>query len=181
MPQIPLTKGQLALVDDCDHDTLTAIGKWCFSNSGYAMHYYVDDAGKRKTLYMHRLVMQRILCDVIPADFQVDHINLNRLDNRRENLRLATRSQNQAHKGRQSNTSCYKGVNANRGRWEARIRFQGRRFFLGKYDHAKMAAQVYDAASRHFYQDFSGCNFPDEATPPRIEELLQAILAKRKS
>ncbi len=179
MPQIPLTKGQFTLVDSCDHEALIALGKWCLSNSGYAVHYFADDTGKRKTLYLHRLVMERTLGQPIFPGLQVDHINLNRLDNRRENLRLATRSQNQAHKGRQVNTTCYKGVNGNRGRWEVRIRFQGKRVFLGRYDDARIAALIYDAASRYFYQDFAGCNLPEEHTPPHIESMFRDIIRRK--
>lgn len=179
MFQIPLTKGQFALVDDCDHEALCVLGRWCYSNSRYAVHYTTDHTGKRETLYMHRLVMERILGKPIPNGLQVDHINMDRLDNQRANLRLATRSQNQAHKGRQSNTSCYKGVNLNAGLWEARIRFQGRRIFLGKYEDALAAATMYDAASRHLYQDFAGCNFPDKPTPSDIAEALRNILSRR--
>ena len=180
MPQIPLTKGQFALVDDCDYQALIALGKWCLSNSGYAVHYFVDATGKRKMLYMHRVVMQQTLGQPILPGLQVDHINLNRLDNRRENLRLATRSQNQANKGVQTNNSShYKGVNGNGGRWEARIRFQGKRFFLGKYDDPRIAALIYDAASRHFYRDFAGCNFPNEATPPSIEAMFRDIIRRK--
>jgi hypothetical protein len=129
--------------------------------------------------------MQRTLGQPIPSGLQVDHISgatlgaAARLDNRRANLRLATRSQNQAHKGRQSNTSCYKGVNLNAGLWEARIRFQGKRVFLGKYEDSLVAATMYDAASRYFYQDFAGCNFPDKPTPSYIAEALGRILAQK--
>ncbi len=185
MPQIPLTKGQFALVDDCDYEALLALGKWCFSNSGYAVHYCIDDSGKRTTTYMHRAIMQRVLGQPIPGGLQVDHISgatlgaAARLDNHRANLRLATRSQNQAHKGRQSNTTCYKGVNLNAGLWEARIRFQGKRIFLGKHEDPMTAALTYDAASRYLYRDFAGCNFPATPTPLCIAEALSRILAQK--
>jgi len=123
--------------------------------------------------------MERMLGSLIPPGLQVDHINLDRLDNRRENLRLATRSQNQAHKGRQSNTSCYKGVSLNRGLYEARIRFQGKRIYLGKYADPLTAALLYDAASRYLYQDFAGCNFPDTPTVSSIDAMLQSILTRQ--
>jgi hypothetical protein len=175
---IPLTKGQTALVDEADHDVIVAVGRWCFSNSGYAVHYFKDEYGKRGTLYMHRLIMQRV--SGIPPGLQVDHINQTRVDNRRVNLRLATRSQNQAHKGRQiNNTSLQKGVTFNSGRWEARIRFQGKRINLGRFTDPLQAAMMYDAASRFLYQDFAGCNFPEKPTPTYIETQLQMVLNKR--
>jgi hypothetical protein len=156
---IPLTKGQQALVDPSDYDRLMQIGRWCFSQSGYAVHYCSDELGRRQTLYMHRVVMEYALRSAPPGT-QVDHFNNVRIDNRRENLRLATRSQNQAHKGKQGHsTSPYKGVNQNCGRWEARIRFAGRRFNLGRYDDPEEAAWMYDTACRLLYNEFAGCNF----------------------
>jgi len=185
MSSIPLTKGRQATVDTADYDYLTEIGSWCYSSSGYAVHYSSDEFGKRTVLYMHRIIMERMLGDLIPLGYQVDHISgaadgiAARLDNRRENLRLATRSQNQAHKGLAvNNTSLYKGISWNQGKWEARIKYGQRRLHLGRYTDAQTAATMYDAAARLLYQDFAGCNFSDQPTPPCIEEQLQAILAR---
>ena len=183
--QIPLTQGQFTLIDGIDRDAMLTIGKWCYSSSGYAVHYCTDDAGKRRTLYMHRVIMQRVLGGPIPAGYQVDHISgatqgkLARLDNRRENLRLATRSQNQAHKGRgANNTSEYKGVSFNQGKWEARIKYQDQRLNLGRFKYAITAAWVYDAASRLLYGEFAGLNFPDLPTPPHLEAHVRTILER---
>lgn len=177
---IPLSKGQTTIVDEADYDALMAVGRWCYSNSGYAVHYYTDEYGQRKTLYMHRLIMARMLKDGIPPGMQVDHVSRDRLQNRRLNLRLATRSQNQANKGIPvNNTSQYKGVTFNSGRWEARIRYQGKRLHLGRCVDPVAAALLYDAASRLLYRDFAGCNFPHKPTPPHIEKRLRETLDKR--
>ena len=102
---ISLTKGATAIVDNSDYDHLTRIGSWCLSSNGYAVHYTKIN-GQRKTLYMHRVIMDAFYL------LQVDHIDRNRLNN----LRFATRSQNQANKNIQiNNTSAYKGVNWNKG------------------------------------------------------------------
>src|SRR5690349_18044755 len=109
MRTISLSKGFSAVIDDADYAAVTAIGNWCYE-SGYAVHYFVNEEGKRKRIWMHRLIMQRVLNHCIPPRMQVDHINANRLDNQRSNLRLATRSENQAAKGVQINSSSgYKG------------------------------------------------------------------------
>jgi hypothetical protein len=183
MPRIPLTKGQSALIDEIDRPALLAIGSWCCNASGYAVHYYTDANDKRKMLNMHRLVMERILGTPIPYDLQVDHISretagiLARLDNRRANLRLATRSQNQANKGRQANNSSdYKGVSFNHGKWEARIRYAGRRLHLGRFEDPLLAAMMYDAATRLLNQEFAGVNFPEQDTPPSLEDRLREVL-----
>ena len=176
MPRIPLTKGQFTWIDEVDHPALLAVGRWCYSAYGYAVHYYTDANDKPKVLYMHRMVMERMLGTPIPHGLQVDHISresegrLARVDNRRENLRLATRSQNQANKGRQgNNSSAYKGVSANHGKWEARIKYDGQRLNLGRFDDPALAAMMYDAASRMLNQEFAGLNFPAQITPPSLE------------
>lgn len=124
--------------------------------------------------------MELILGHPIPPQLQVDHINRNRLDNQRHNLRLATRSQNQANKGIQANnSSLYKGVSLNRGSYETRIRFNSRRVYLGPYSDALTAAMIYDAATRQFNRDFAGCNFAEMEMPPYIAALLHTVLARR--
>jgi hypothetical protein len=176
---ISLTKGQTTIVDEGDYDAVAAVGRWCYSNSGYAVHYYADEYGQRKTLYLHRFIVQRMSREGIPPGMQVDHRNQNRIDNRRLNLRLATRSQNQANKGVPvNNTSQYKGVTFNTGRWEARIRYQGKRLYLGRFTNPLDAAMIYDAASRLLYQDFAGCNIQDQPTSSHVEKQLREMLDK---
>ena len=183
--QLPLTKGQFALIDEIDRSALLAIGVWSFSSSGYAVHYQSIAAGRRTTLYMHRIVMERLLGTRIPHGYQVDHISgaidgpLARLDNRRDNLRLATRSQNQAHKGiSRNNTTQYKGVSFRQGKWEARIKYGNQRLQLGRFADPVVAAQRYDAASRLLYADFAGCNFPNLLTVEAALAQVRAVLAR---
>ncbi len=183
MPQqIPLTKGKVALVSTEDYDWIVRL-KWCYSRgNGYAIHYFKDEQGNNKTLYLHRAIYAKILGGTIPHGLQVDHINRNRLDNRRENLRLATRSQNQANKSRPiNNTSQYKGVSFNHGKWEVRIRYAGHRIHLGRFTDPERAALIYDAASRLLYRDFAGCNFPHRPTPSEIETIVLAVLIEREN
>lgn len=159
---IPLTKGAVARVDPADYERLIQMGSWCLNSSGYAVHYTKVN-GQRKTLLMHRLLMNA------PPHLQVDHINRDKLDNRRENLRFATRSQNQANKNvGKNNTSRFKGVNQNKGKWEARIKYHGRRINLGRFTNRVKAALVYDAASLILYGEFAGVNFTERTPAPPI-------------
>jgi hypothetical protein len=83
---IPLTKGKLAIVDDADYHWLCQ-WRWVFSSNGYAMRT-VTDNGRRRFFQMHRVIM-----GAQPGQL-VDHIDGNRLNNTRDNLRIVTHSQN---------------------------------------------------------------------------------------
>ena len=173
MRHIPLGRDAVAIVDDADFPWLTSMGSWRLNSSGYGVHYSTHN-GRRRTLYMHRLILKP------DPGIQVDHINRNRLDNRRENLRFATRSQNQANKGVQTNnTSDYKGVSWRKGKWEARIQHEGSRLYLGRFESAKDAALAYDVASRQLYGDFAGCNLPEQLVTVSVRKMTLARLARR--
>lgn len=103
MKKIKLTKGQYALVDDDDYGELNKY-KWYCTSEGYAMRRD-NKKNKFKVLSMHRVLMKA------RKGQQIDHINNNTVDNQRQNLRKATRTQNQGNqKMHKNNTSGYKGV-----------------------------------------------------------------------
>jgi hypothetical protein len=109
---------------------------------------------------MHVLIMGKQ-----PKGMVVDHINGNGLDNRRENLRFATpteNSQNQRKRG--ECTSDFKGVDFDRYklRWRARIFFRGECIYLGRYRHETDAARAYDNAAKRLYGPLANVNFPYE-------------------
>jgi hypothetical protein len=88
----------------------------------YAVSYYADEFGKCHRRGMHHMIMGR--GNPLLRHLQIDHISRERLDHRRSNMRFATRSQNQANKGKQcNNTSGHKGVSWHKTKWEARIKF----------------------------------------------------------
>jgi hypothetical protein len=171
---IPLTRGYTALVDDSDYDPVHH-SKWLYIGSGYAGRF-VTIGGQKKLLYLHRFLL-----DAQP-DQRIDHINGDRLDNRRANLRLVTLFQNQQNRKCPTHTaSNKKGVNWHRkkGKWHVRISVEGTRIHLGYYDDLETAAQVYDAAARHFFNGYARPNDPDQPTSPEIALLLAQILWKR--
>jgi hypothetical protein len=169
MKRIPLTKGAYAMVDDADYERVIAVGRWCLNNVGYAIHWYTDaETGKRRGLLMHRFIMEA------PSHLDVDHIDTNRINNVRANMRLATKSENQANKNVQrNNTSSYKGVVANRGKWEARVGHKRRKIHLIQASTPEIAAMYYDAAARLLYGDFARVNFPDKPTPSYVAEIVR--------
>lgn len=128
---------------------------------------YVNSNGYRivtidGTQYLaHRIVYAMRHGIEIPTNFDVDHIDGNPSNNRIENLRLATRSENMSNRGKQlDNTSGYKGVSwCNRHkRWKALISKDGNKIFLGYYDSALEAAAFYDAAAIKFHGKFARHN-----------------------
>ena len=175
---IPLTKGQVAVVDfdDWNNDLRNYkwFAKWCKYHKQYVAArseydpelYRKQGDNHNRTVLMHRQIAAQMgLSDV-------DHKNLNTLDNRRENLRPCTRSQNVANsKKRIHNTSGFKGVhwNTTSKAWAARIGVEGKRIFLGYFNTPEEAAQAYDAAAKKYFGEFSRLNEAPqpENTKPR--------------
>lgn len=158
--EIQLTQGMVALVEDDDYEYLAQF-KWCAQrsrNTFYAMRHSPCLNGISTTIKMHSEIMDT------PKGMQVDHRNGNGLDNRRkENLRVCTGSQNQHNRRKNSNnTSGYKGVYwyKQRGKWRARIEFNGKEISLGYYTDAVQAARAYDEAARKHHGEFANLNFP---------------------
>lgn len=152
MKKIKLTQDKYALVDNQDYDFLNQ-WKWHF-NSGYAMRREYLKGGKGKSVYllMHRVIMNT------PRGLETDHINMDKLDNRRQNLRVCTRSQNGTNKNIQSNnTSGYKGVTwrKDRNKWKALIAGKSIGIFSSKTE----AAKAYDGKARELYGEFAKLNF----------------------
>lgn len=157
MKEITLSNGMIAKVDDQDYERLSAHA-WHYDpkGGGYA-RALVGGRECRKLLQMHRVVMDA------PEGVQVDHINGDGLDNRRCNLRLASRSQNQQNIFvAPTNQTGYKGVHwdASKGKYRAQIMKDKRRYRLGRFDSPEEAAQAYDAAARELFGEYSRLNFP---------------------
>lgn len=99
-----------------------------------------------------------------PKGFVVDHKNGNPLDNRRENLRVATFQQNLWNRrtGKTFRRAAkYKGVYPDHGRWRARITCNGKHYGLGQYGTQLEAAFAYDAAAVRLFGEFAAPNFPE--------------------
>jgi len=157
--EIPLTQGQVALVDEADYEALVAAGKWQAlpaPNTFYAFRKSSRRDGKRLGVYMHTL---------LTGWPYVDHIDGNGLDNRRQNLRAATHSKNMMNRGPQSNnTSGFKGVCRNRLKWRAQIGLDGRHIHLGTFATPQEAAHAYDAAAVELFGEYARPNFLQEIT-----------------
>lgn len=157
--EIPLTKGYVTIVDDEDAEAVLQF-KWKANSFGgeyvYASRTATVD-GKESNVYLHCWLMDK------PPGMLVDHINRNTLDNRRCNLRVATKGQNTANaRGR---TGRYKGIDfqPSRNRWRARIMVDGTQKWLGRFKTEEEAARAYDAALLEAHGEFALLNFPQEA------------------
>lgn len=170
--QIPLTQGLYALVSPEDYDRVAAYrwhAKPAASRMGkfYARRLHkigrCPTTGKLlyKGLYLHRLIM-----DVPPGSF-VDHVNGDPLDNRRENLRLASLQLNAVNRRYDNTKSGFRGVSRQRGVWRAEITIVRKRKHLGCFPSKEEAARAYDAAAITYFGDFAHLNFPDEAAAAR--------------
>jgi len=159
MKTIQLTQGQAALVDDEDYNRINA-HKWCAqwhrnARSFYATRGSRDGYGKRRAIHMHREVMGTETCEC------VDHINHNTLDNRRDNLRVCSNSQNQANQRLSTkNTSGFKGVYwyKERGKWRVNLKVNNKRCHCGYFVTALEAAIAYDKAAREAFGEFALTN-----------------------
>lgn len=149
---IQLSRGLQAIVDDSDFESLN-IFKWHAHSDGYAVrNAYVNN--KRTTIRMHRELLQ------CPAGLDVDHVNGNRLDNRRENLRICKRVSNTYNRPKnRNNTTGYKGVCNLKGTWRAEVVANGTRHYLGTFPTAEAAARAYDAKAIELHGDFAKLNF----------------------
>jgi hypothetical protein len=150
--QLPLAKGRCALVDDDDFAGVNEY-QWHITSRGYVAGKVIID-GAQKLVYLHRFLLNA------PPGQYVDHINGDRLDNQRDNLRLVTRAQNQWNRQVQRNRSGYKGVSFHRRKrkFYARIQANGQRYHLGYFDTAEEAAQAYDDAARRLFGEYARLN-----------------------
>jgi HNH endonuclease/AP2 domain len=155
MKEIPLSDGSVALVDDDDYEWASQFS-WSANGNGYAVRGVHIGNRKYRKIYLHR--------EIIGAKKgqKVDHINGNKLDNRKENLRLATPAQNAMNIGlRRNNTSGLKGVRfeERRDKWRAEIKVNYKNVFLGYFDNKFDAAKAYNDAAIKYHGEFARLNY----------------------
>lgn len=153
---IPLTQGQVAVVDACDYNLLS---KWTWyaiwnkhNRRFYAKRKGMKDSGVRM------IGMEQLLAGVR----KIDHADGNSLNNCRSNLRPATHGQNMMNRGKLSNnTSGFKGVYKYRTKWMALITSDKKRKHLGYFNDKIEAARSFDLAAVKYHGAFAVLNFPE--------------------
>lgn len=156
--QIPLSgkigAGKFAIVDDSDFEHLSQY-RWRYSQ-GYALRNATVN-GKEITILMHRVILN------LQPGQQADHINGDKLDNRRSNLRAATHADNLRNRPAHGRHSQYKGVcyDITNRRWKYTLQVDNQR--IGGYRSTEIeAARAYDALAIQHHGDFAWLNFPPE-------------------
>ena len=155
MKQIPLSKGKFAIVDDEDYNRLSGY-RYYFHVKGYAMRWLGRNHSPCET-YLHHDILGKP-----PAGMVVDHINRDKLDNRKSNLRFVTRAQNRVNsrKTRYGAYSDYRGAHYHKRlkKWAASIGHGGKLIHLGYFENEHEAALAYNEAAVKYHGEYAKLN-----------------------
>jgi len=138
------------------------------NNKGYVTTQY-----QGRTQFVHRLI-----CPPGPG-LEVDHINGNRRDNRRCNLRAVTHGLNLLAARTRRGRCVYRGVNAHGARFQARLEWRRRRYYVGLYGSALVAALARDDGVVRITGHAEGLNFAHAVAPHAVRALLESFGADR--
>ncbi len=150
---IPLTQGKFAIVDVDNYKRLNQY-KWCLS--GIKGQHYAIRKDHGKIVKMHHEILD------VPEGMVCDHINHNRLDNRRCNLRICTLAQNGYNRlPNTTGTSRYKGVHRHKQvrKWVAEIQYKNHSIHIGCFDYEQDAAIAYDDMAIRLFGEFACLNY----------------------
>ncbi len=159
--RIDLGEGEWTILDEVDYYRFAGFN-WCADGSNgniYAVRGAKIAPGEFKIVRLHREIMNA------PPGLLVDHRNCNTLDNRRQNLRLATRLQNAFNRSKRKSKASSKFIgvsrDTHRGKWIARTYYNYKQIWLGRFDSEIEAARAYDEAAKKYHKDFARLNFPE--------------------
>lgn len=149
---IKLTKGYETIVDPVDADLAQL--KW--AAIGTEGNNYAKRTVKGKPIALHRVILSRMIKRELTKEEKVDHINGNRFDNRRCNLRLATQQQNCRNaRIMKNNRSGLKGAGYHNGKWQAQIVIDGKKTYLGIFNTPEEAHEAYCQAAKQHFGEFA--------------------------
>src|SRR6266705_125290 len=147
MKEINLSNSYLKFIVDDEDAGKVSIHSWNISDKDGGS-YTIKSQINNTTVTLNRYILNYY------GDLEIDHKNRNYFDFRKENLRLATGSQNCANRAVPiHNTSGYRGViwKEKNKKWEAFIGFKGRRIYLGIFSNKEDAARCRDKAAKKYF------------------------------
>lgn len=150
MTHIDVGSGCIALIDDEDFHRVSPY-PWRIRSDGYVQRTWMIHGGANYEL-LHRFITNA------GQDEIVDHENTDRWDCRKENLRIATLSQNSANR---SFPGPWKGIFEHEGKWKARIKINQQNIYLGSFQTPEEAAYAYDVAAKKLFGEFARVNFSE--------------------
>jgi hypothetical protein len=143
------------LIDDEDIEKVSKF-RWYVNEDGYAVRNRSwKETSDTIPLKMHRLILNSL------KGSSTDHINGNKLDNRKSNLRICTIAQNNFGRGLKSNnTSGVKGVHLHKptGKWMVRVAANNKRHYFGLFSSKEEAIGVYNENCKLLHGEFSHLN-----------------------
>lgn len=167
MKKIQLSRGQLVIVDDEDFENINQ-WKWYLDGGGYARRtVYTGIKNSQSAVLMHRIINKT------PTGFHTDHINADKLDNRKINLRNAHSHENQGNARKLCKSSSrYKGVawHDASSKWSVQIGINRKRMHLGIFDDELDAAKCYDVHAVKYFGEFARLNFGGKQCGTKINQ-----------
>jgi hypothetical protein len=145
-------EGASVLFDDADYEFVRTVTGWTVSKTAQGIYYVKCCRGIYKNKYLARILLEA------PKNMEVDHINGNTLDNRRENLRLVTAQQNQANKLKAKTKILPKGVIAVGHMYRASIRNNYSTIHIGVYNTVQEAEEAYNKYANLLYKEYAAHN-----------------------
>jgi hypothetical protein len=148
MKEINLSENKKALIDDDDYDLISQF-KW-FSSKNRNVFYAekTDFIGSKKI----KTKMHRLILNITNKKNQIDHIDGNGLNNKKNNLRICSHSTNLRNcKTPSTNTSGYKGVCWHNNRWEARMKVNGKIINFGNFNNKDKAIESIKKAFNDYF------------------------------
>lgn len=143
------------MVNRCDYEKIKD-RRWSKCSQGYAVSYYRRADGSETKIRLHHIILP-------PSEGRIiDHINRNKLDNRRENLRVVTYSQNGMNRGVNSGSlTGFKGAIKESNRFISRIGVNGKNIYIGTFTTAEDAAKAYNIKAEKYFGEYALLNNVD--------------------
>lgn len=165
---IQLTQNKWTEVDAEDYDMIIANGPFYFHRESYNNNRgTIEGYAQRSLPGGKKLHLARLVIGDPPKGFEIDHLDQNKLNNRRQNLRIVEHSVNMKNRtcirmkdGKPYGKSKYKGVTYHKRnkKWYAQITVKGKNHYLGYYNNEEDAAEVYNKTAEKLFGEFSAPN-----------------------